>query len=166
MKSWYLIHTKPQQEQVAKENLERQNYIIYLPMMKIRSKRRGRTISVIDPLFPRYLFIYLSDKTDNWQPLRSTIGVTTVVKFGMEPAKVPDTLIEDIRQRENQDGLHESPKGEYTQGQQVRITEGPMEGYEGLFHAKNGEQRVVLLLNIAENTARIQVYIDKIEPAS
>jgi len=163
MKSWYLIHTKPQQEQIAKENLERQGYIIYLPMMKIRRKRRGRTIPAIDPLFPRYLFIYLSDKTDNWQPLRSTIGVTTVVKFGMEPARVPDSLIEDIRQRENQEGLHESPKGEYTQGQQVRITEGPMEGYEGLFQCKSGKERVTLLLDISQNTVKLTLESSQIE---
>ncbi|NIN33844.1 MAG: transcription/translation regulatory transformer protein RfaH, partial [Gammaproteobacteria bacterium] len=59
MKSWYLIHTKPRQEKLAEENLERQGYEIYLPMAEIRRKRRGRSVRVIDPMFPRYLFIHL-----------------------------------------------------------------------------------------------------------
>ena len=29
---WYLIHTKPRQESVALENLERQGYQCYLPV--------------------------------------------------------------------------------------------------------------------------------------
>src|SRR3990170_842183 len=93
MKCWYLIQTKTCQERLARENLERQGYTIYLPFAEIRRRRRGKTIRVIDPMFPRYLFIYLSDETDDWRPIRSTLGVTTLVRFGQVLAKVPGNLI-------------------------------------------------------------------------
>ena len=69
MKNWYLIYTKPHKEQLARENLERQGYEIYLPMARLRRRRMGKGATRIEPLFPRYLFIHLDAKTDNWSPI-------------------------------------------------------------------------------------------------
>ena len=66
MKSWYLIYSKPRGEELAKTHLERQGYEVYLPLILGRIKRRGRTEKSIQPMFPRYLFIHLSDQTDDW----------------------------------------------------------------------------------------------------
>ena len=74
MKAWYLIHSKPNQERVAQEQLERQDYETYLPLAHVRKRKRGRSYTDIAPMFPRYLFIKLSDQTDDWRPIRSTIG--------------------------------------------------------------------------------------------
>lgn len=166
MKSWYLIHTKPKQESIAKDNLERQNYSIYLPMVIIRRKRRGRSIRVIEAMFPRYLFIHLNDSTDDWAPIRSTIGVSEMVRFGVIPAKISEDLVAAIKKRENEEGIHELQIDDFEMGQQVRIAEGPFEGYEAIFKAKSGQERAIVLLNIAQNMAKIQIDIDKIEPSS
>ena len=166
MDAWYLIYSKPQQERVAKENLERQGYQSYLPLVRSRRRRRGRYVSIIEPMFPRYLFVYLSDETDNWGPLRSTIGVANLVRFGMRAANVPNSLIEMMQDRE-QDGVQRLDPPEYKAGDRVRIVEGVMAGYEAIFQAKTGKERVLLLLQFAENkTARIQIGADYIEPAS
>ena len=163
MKSWYLVHTKPKQEMTAKENLLRQNYCVYLPMAMIRRKRKGRTEKIVDALFPRYLFIHLDDTTDDWAPIRSTIGVSEMVRFGLIPAKISEVLIEAVKKRENEEGIHELQTSNFEEGQQVRIAEGPFEGYEAIFQAKSGQQRAILLLNIAQNMSKIQIDIDKIE---
>ena len=77
--AWYLVYTKPQQERVANDNLQRQGYETYLPMLRKRVKRGKTYHHRLDPLFPRYLFIHLSDQLDDWGPIRSTIGVTHLV---------------------------------------------------------------------------------------
>ncbi|MEE8263278.1 MAG: transcription termination/antitermination NusG family protein, partial [Gammaproteobacteria bacterium] len=41
MKGWYLIYSKPRQERLALENLRRQNYEAYLPLMQHRRRRKG-----------------------------------------------------------------------------------------------------------------------------
>ena len=163
MKSWYLIHTKPKQESIAKDNLERQNYSVYLPMVIVRRKRRGRYIRVVDALFPRYLFIHLDDSTDDWAPIRSTTGVSELVRFGIIPAKISEDLVAAIKIRGNDEGIHELQASDFEEGQRVRIAEGPFEGYEAIFKAKSGQQRAILLLNIAQNMTKIQIDIDKIE---
>ena len=143
MKSWYLIHTKPKQESIAKDNLERQNYSVYLPMLIIRRKRRGRSVRVTEAMFPRYLFIHLDDSTDDWAPIRSTIGVSEMVRFGIIPAKISEEMVAAIKRRENDEGIHELQASDFEEGQEVRITEGPFEGYEAIFKAKSGQQRAV-----------------------
>ena len=163
MKNWYLIHTKPKQESIAKDNLKKQNYLVYLPMVIVRRKRRNRSIRVIETLFPRYLFINLDDATDDWSPIRSTIGVSSLVRFGVIPAKISEDLIATIKKRENEEGIHELQAGDFEEGQKVRIAEGPFEGYEAIFKSKSGQERAVLLINIAQNLSRIQIDIDKIE---
>ena len=166
MKAWYLLYSKPQRERLALENLERQGYPSYLPLIQNRKRRKGRYVSVIEPMFPRYLFVHLSDETDNWGPIRSTIGVANLVRFGMQAARVPDSLIEIMNARE-QDGVQTLAPPDFKPGDQVRIVEGVMAGYEALFQARTGKERVVLLLQLAQDrTARIQVSANDIEPAS
>jgi transcriptional antiterminator RfaH len=163
MKAWYLIHSKPGQENTAKEQLQRQGFETYLPLTPAFRKRRGRTIRVIAPMFPRYLFIHLSNETDDWGPIRSTIGVSTLVRFGMEPARVPDALIQAIVSREDGQGVVALPKQEYEEGQNVRIATGPFEGYEAVFTSILPKDRVIVLLKIAENYVKINVDQSDIE---
>ena len=165
MKFWYLIHTKPKQENTAKENLLRQNYCVYLPMVVSRRKRKGRTSRTLEALFPRYLFIHLDDSTEDWAPIRSTIGVSGLVRFGLIPAKISESIIAAIKTRENDEGIHELQVSDFEDGQSVRIAEGPFEGYEAIFKSKSGQQRAILLLNIAQKLSKIQIDIDKIEPS-
>lgn len=164
MKSWYLIQTKTRQERIAQENLERQGYETYLPFAEIRRRKRGRTVRVVDPMFPRYLFIHLSDETDDWRPIRSTLGVTTLVRFGQVPARIPDNLIASLRNRENEQGVQIIETPEFQSGTKIRIAEGPMEGYEGIFQSQTSKERVTILLQIAEKTISVQLTPDQIEP--
>ena len=76
MKAWYLIQSKPRQESIAQENLQRQGYDTYLPMAYLRRRQRGRFTTNTGPMFPRYLFIHLCSENDDWRPLRSTVGVS------------------------------------------------------------------------------------------
>ena len=51
-------------------------------------------------LFPGYLFIQLDEKLENWSPIRSTKGVQNFVKFGLNFAKIPDSVIAFIEANE------------------------------------------------------------------
>ncbi len=157
MEAWYLIHSKPRLEAVAREQLQRQGYETYLPLAPVRRRKRGRTFSDVGPMFPRYLFIHLSDKTDDWGPIRSTIGVTNLVRFAQSPARVPDNLIEALRQREDSKGVQILASTGFEQGEKVRIAEGPFEGYEAIFQAHTSKDRVILLLQIAEKQISLKL---------
>jgi len=147
-RSWYLVYTKPRSEPVAAENLLRQDYRTYLPLFKKTCIKNAQAKTIIEPLFPRYVFIELSTETDNWSPIRSTIGVSKIVNFGFTPAKVPDSLITLLKENENSDGLYEFLEKKLVKGQSVEIMSGPMMGYSGIFNQYATKNRVSILLNL------------------
>ncbi len=70
MDEWYLLRSKPRQELRAVENLERQGFIAYCPMLE---KKRSRP----EPLFPGYVFLQHEDFEvhPEFGKIRSTRGV-------------------------------------------------------------------------------------------
>jgi len=155
MKSWYIIYSKPKEERIAQEQLGRQGYETYLPLVMARVKQRGRNKKTIQPMFPRYLFIFLSDQTDDWGPIRSTIGVSSLVKFGVNPAKVPIEVITKLKESEEDKGFHEITNFDLKSGDDLIVAEGPFEGYEAIFLCQNADDRVAVLLKIAEKHIKL-----------
>ena len=142
---WYLIHCKPREDERALEHLERQGFECFRPARKIERRRDGRKYTTADPLFPRYLFIHLDSVNDNWYPISSTRGVIRIVWFNEHPLPVRDEVIEGIRIRLGGANLTEP----YLKpGERVQITEGAFKQLEAIFLTNDGDERVVLLLNI------------------
>ncbi len=163
MDAWYLLYTKPQGERLALENLTRQGYRAYLPMLRARRRRERRYYDVVVPMFPRYLFLQLSDQNEDWGPIRSTIGVANMVRFASHAAVVPGALVDALRKREDADGVQCLPEVKLKPGDRVRIRDGAMAGYEAIFEASSGKERVVLLLELADRSARIEAPLTGIE---
>ncbi|MCH9643663.1 MAG: transcription/translation regulatory transformer protein RfaH [Gammaproteobacteria bacterium] len=162
-RAWYLVYAKPRQEQVALENLDRQGYHGYLPRIVVRRRRLGAYKEIVEPMFPRYLFLSMCAKVDNWMPIRSTRGVASLVRFGGYPAKVPDSLIEFIQQKE----AKYKSVGEIAEvlkpGDKVRILDGAWDNYEAIFETKSSKQRVVVLLDILGSPTRVEIPRDLVE---
>lgn len=154
---WYLIHTKPRLEKTALENLERQNYRCYLPMLTTEKLRKGELTLVEEPLFPRYLFIQLDTGMSalSWSPIRSTKGVSRLVSFGNEPAKVPDALVEALHLHEQV--LHQKPVALFAEGERVMVTQGPFAGVEGIYQMTDGERRVMVLIELMSKPVTLPV---------
>lgn len=158
--TWYLIYTKPKQEKVAALHLTRQDYDIYLPFIQMSQRRQGRYQIITEPMFPRYLFICLNSTTDNWAPIRSTRGVTALVRFGGVPAKAPAKLIDFLMANEQRDKPQEITTPDFKQGDSVQILDGVMAGYQGIFASRSGAKRITVLLDIVGKAMKIAVPID------
>ena len=146
--SWYLVHTKPRQEEIALANLERQGYECYLPQMRIERIRRRKAEVATEPMFPRYLFIRLdsSDQGKSWSPIRSTLGVSQLVHFGARAAKVDDTLVDLLRQRER----FLPTEAMFHSGDSVVIADGPFAGIEAIYQTVDAERAFILLEILAK----------------
>jgi transcriptional antiterminator RfaH len=156
---WHLLLTKPSCERIAVANLERQNYGVYFPQVRKRVQRRGKWCDRLDPLFPRYLFVTIDATHQSLSPVRSTVGVVTVVRFGVEYITVPNHIIDTLRRSADPlTGIHElrSPEG-IKRGEPVRIEAGVLSGLEGVFESDDGNHRVTVLLNLLGRETRIQV---------
>ncbi len=161
--SWYLVHTKPRQEDVALANLQRQGYECYLPQMRIERIRRRKAEVVTEPMFPRYLFIRLdsSGQGKSWSPIRSTLGVSQLVHFGARASKVDDALVELLRQREQAMPLDAM----FHSGDSVVITDGPFEGIEAIYQTTDAERRAFILLEILSKPVSMQIDTGRLRKA-
>ena len=117
-------------------------------------------------MFPRYLFIHLSDQTDDWGPIRSTIGVSTLVRFGMTTGKSTGNANNSLKQNENSTGIQELPSKTLSPGDKLLIVEGPFEGYEATLFSQKSNDRVIVLLKIAEKFVKVKLEQSLIEPLS
>jgi transcriptional antiterminator RfaH len=153
--AWYLVHTKPRQEIAALTNLRNQGYECYLPKMRIERVRRSVASVGLEPMFPRYLFIRLEtgDHAKSWSPIRSTPGVSQLVRFGDRPAKVDDRLIELLQWREQSQPVEELFRG----GDRVIITEGSFAGIEAIYQAPSAEHRALILLELLSRPITVRV---------
>jgi len=153
--AWYLVHTKPRQEDVALANLQRQGYECYLPQMRIERIRRRKAEIATEPMFPRYLFIRLdsSDQGKSWSPIRSTLGVSQLVHFGARAAKVDDALVELLRQREQAMPLDTM----FHSGDSVVVTDGPFAGVEAIYQTADADRRAFILLEILSKPVSMQI---------
>lgn len=161
--SWYLVHTKPRQEDIALANLERQGYECYLPQMRIERIRRRKAEVATEPMFPRYLFIRLdsSDQGKSWSPIRSTLGVSQLVHFGARAAKVDDNLVDLLRQRER--ALPTEVM--FHSGDSVVIADGPFAGIEAIYQTADAERRAFILLEILAKPVSMQIDAGRLRKA-
>lgn len=162
MENWYVVQTKPHQESLAKENLERQGYRCFLPRIKQWQKKRGKRCLVEKTFFPNYLFVCLDLYHTNMAPIRSSRGVNRLVRFGNELVPVPDSIIETIKQRSEAD-LIGSKTQEFKLGQEVQIEDGALAGLTAIFQEKRGENRVILLLNMLGKQQKVEVPVNALE---
>ncbi|MEH6587329.1 MAG: transcription/translation regulatory transformer protein RfaH [Halioglobus sp.] len=160
---WYTIQTKPRQEALAEENLLRQNYSTYLPRLRLKKRRRNQWREVIAPLFPRYLFIRVDADEQSLAPIRSTLGVTGLVRFGQLLRPVPDEVIGYLKQAENQQThLHEDTRSPHRLGDEVEILEGPFAGLQAVYQMDKPEQRALLLIELLGRRNQVIVGLDNI----
>ena len=79
---WYCVHTKPRAEALALEHLQRQAFECLLPRIQHSVLRGGRRQRVVEPLFPRYLFLRANPEQQSLAAVRSTRGALGLVRPG------------------------------------------------------------------------------------
>lgn len=164
--AWYVVRSKPRQERVALTNLENQGFATYLPYTSISKRIGGKWQSVREVLFPGYLFIRVNTAEQDISPVRSTLGVQGLVRFGQKLQPVPEALIAALMQQEQ---LLATAAGSgvpvFVPGQQVDIVEGPFEGLRAAFQLAKSVDRVKVLLNILGSEQPITLDVNQITPA-
>ena len=164
---WYAVCCKPRQEAVAEENLLRQGFQVYLPRIRIRQRRRRQWIDAVEVLFPRYIFIRVDTLKRSTATVRSTRGAVGLVRFGGQPAVVPDAVMEALRQREDAaSGMHEDKRPLFEAGETVKLVDGPLAGMEAIFTEQDGDKRVIVLLELLGKANKVTVSRDWIERAA
>lgn len=146
--SWCVVQSKSRQESLALEHLQNQGFDTWLPSIQTEKIKAGRRVLVTQPFFSRYLFIRINPKLDNWAPIRSTRGVSQILRQSHQLSVIPDIYIDDLKQRL----ANSSPKAVLESGDTLKIISGPFKDSEVTFQEmlqiKSGEERALTFLSI------------------
>ena len=162
--NWFALKTKPRQEEKALANLQNQGYTAYLPKLAVSKHKRGRWQTVQETLFPGYLFVQLDLQTQNVAPIRSTIGVSGLVRFGNKIVPIPDNVVELIQQHEQTGDAAPDPAANFKQGDKLTIVSGAFAGINAVFQMPKSDERVMVLINILGGQKAIAVDLDQVVP--
>ena len=162
---WAVINTHTHKERLAIDNLARQGYQAYCPMVAKRIRHARKFSEVHRPLFPGYVFVELDLAKDRWRPILSTFGVRSLVRRGERPALLEAAFVEAFKARER-DGAIARPDNDLAPGQDVRLSSGYFEGLTARILQVDPNERVTILLNLLNGQVKAQVRVAQISVLS
>jgi transcription antitermination factor NusG len=163
MLSWYVMRSKPNKEELLRQQLQLREVETYYPSIKV-SPVNPRSLKV-KPYFPGYLFIRV-DLDIHGSSLQWIPGAMNLVSFGSEFATVGNELLLEIRRKVDQIN---AANGELLEslkhGDIVAIQSGPFAGYRAIFDARlTGQERIRVLLQLLhDRQVGVELSVTQIE---
>ena len=151
MSNWLLLQTKPHKEEFIASEIHYRLINCFCP--KITKQHKDPRRKNTTPYFPGYLFVKVEPGSQHAHELKWLPGVIGWVCFGMEPASLEEKEIENIRRKVEQfNEENKNCSAAMPRNTRVRISEGPLAGYEGLFDTHiSGTDRVRILLKLVRS---------------
>jgi len=154
---WVLIYTKAKQEIKANENLQRQGFKTFLPLIAPTNKNSEFKSPV--PVFPRYFFAQINLELHNWTSIKSSYGVSHIVMFSEKFTSIPNNVIQLIQDKLNEADIYKEDVSivDYQKGDPVSIREGRFAGIDAIFLSKKSKDRVRLLLKLLNTSVVAEI---------
>ncbi|MBP3597142.1 MAG: transcription termination/antitermination protein NusG [Clostridia bacterium] len=146
---WYVVHTYSGYENKVKTDLEKtiKNreledffFNIIVPMEEQVEIKDGKRKTNLKKVFPGYVLIKMIVTEESWYVVRNTRGVTGFVGSGTDPIPLTDAEIINM-------GFDVVPVNiDYAVSDNVKVLNGPLEGFIGTVQEINKEKQKVKVL--------------------
>lgn len=161
--AWYVLHTKSRFENVVHEGLLKKNLDVFLPKIKVQSKRRDRRLMIMVPLFPGYLFVRTDLNPHRHLEIVKTVGAVRLIGTKQGPVPVPDDTIASLEIMISTE-LPVATGSRLQKGDRVMVISGPFAGVTGTFIRYRGKRRVVVNIEALGQYAGVEVDDSDVEP--
>ncbi len=158
---WFAAYTTPRHEKAVVRQLDVRHVESFLPLYKsVRRWKNGCRVAVEQPLFPSYVFVRVR-RRDSVKVLQVP-GVLAIVSSGRQPAPLLGSEIESLRL--GLPYLRFEPHPYLVVGEKVRIISGSLAGMVGVFVRKKNDFRVVLTLDLIQQSVAVEIGVNEVEP--
>lgn len=155
--SWYCVRTKPRHEHIAAATLRKNLGLeAFLPRLRMERATRRGAVSVVEPLFPCYLFVrcFLEEKMDE---IKHTNGISSLVRFGGKTPAVDDPIIEELQDCFESDELM-TVENPLVPGCEISVAGGAFDGMSAhVLRNMPAKRRVQILLDILGQPTPVEV---------
>ena len=129
--AWYVLSTKPRNEKKVAERLAAAGFTVYCPLQKVRRQWSDRIQTIEEPLFKRYIFIYIENFKRH--KVFEFPGTLRYLFWLGQPAIVRSEEITTIQKWLGNYNHEDINISAIEPGNFVRITSGHFEGEEAVF---------------------------------
>ena len=159
MYKWYLLQYKPNKQNIALENLQRQGFKTFYPLINNTIRTKFKFKNTFSPLFPGYIFVFFNIKESYWTKIKYTVGVSRIVGFNSIPAEVPIDIISALQHKYNRSNELLSHKN-IKEGVNIKILKGPLSGFMGKIEEYDDKKRLKILLEFMGNQKSISINVN------
>ena len=152
---WLVFYTKARWEKKVYSNLGRFGFKAFLPLVKELHQWSDRKKKVEVPLFRSYIFV----QTDfsKVEEVLKVPGIAWNIRMDSKPAVLRDTD-KDLLEKALETGyqLTESLTENFEVGEEVEVTQGPLQGIKGRV-LKGGNQQLLIRVESLDKSIKIQI---------
>jgi transcriptional antiterminator NusG len=159
---WYVLHTRSRFENKVQDGLLKKRMEVFLPTIKVKSRRKDRQMMIEVPLFPGYLFVSSSLHPMEHIDIVKTRGAVRLVGSKDGPVPVSQETVESLRIMVATD-QPVITGNRLRRGDKVVVISGPFTGVTGTFVRYRGLGRVVVNIEALGQNAGVDVKTEDIE---
>ena len=167
---WYVVHTYSSYENTVKATIEKtvqsrqlqdQILVIAIPMETVTEIKDDKTREVERKIFPGYVLIKMIVTDDSWYVVRNIRGCTGFVGPASKPVPLTDAEVAALGVEKH------SVEVGYSEGDTVKIINGPLEGYSGVIKSIDlANNSVCVVLSMFGRETPVELELDQISAAN
>ena len=154
--SWYALHTRSRHERVVEQRLLQQGVSTFCPFISEIHRWSDRRQKVEVPLFSCYVFAHMEMTAEERAKVFRAEGFLGFVGVRGRALPIPDEQIHAVRSIIDQ----KLPWYSHTYlkvGQRIRIRGGALDGVEGIFLSRNGEDSLVVSVDAVQRSMAVRI---------
>lgn len=159
---WHAVYTRHQHEKSVGDMLEKKGFEAFVPLYQARRRWHDRVKTLALPLFPSYVF--LRGGIERQLQIVTTPGVHWMITAAGQVAVIPDAEIEAVKKLV-ESSLRVEPHPFLKCGDWVRVKTGPLEGMEGILVRIKSLCRLVLSVEMLQQSVAVEVDASNVERA-
>ena len=154
--NWYLLQAKPNANSTACEQLKRQGFSVFLPLIIKTKRKNGKFVDVKVPLFPGYLFMGSTVDNVPWKSVNGTRGVSKAVTLDGVYRPVSTHIIKGLKSRCDDYGIIQR-LDDIVPGDRAKIERGPFAEFICSVEDIQDDRRAWILIDLLKHKTRSAV---------
>lgn len=147
---------------MVNEGLSKKKIEVFLPKIKVKSKRRDRKLMINVPLFPGYVFVKTDLDPHEYIEILKTAGAVRILGNKDGPVPVLQEAVESLKIMVARDA-QVITGNRLKKGDRVMVVYGPFAGVTGFFVRTRGKGRVVVNIEVLGQSAAVDVDEEDVE---
>ena len=170
---WYVVNTYSGHENKVKTNLEHRIVSmnqqprfrrVVVPTEQVIETKDGQKVQIEKRVLPGYVLVNMDMTDEAWTVVKNTPGVTGFVGAGNKPLPLSQGEVDRILHTGTPAGAPARAQVEFSLGESVKVTSGPLSDFDGEIVDVNGDQqKLKVLVSIFERQVPVELGFEMVK---